>query len=81
MELTLFVYFMPDCWLELSVHPKGTATGQIDQGLLWFFLILGQIMNWYRNSTLYRIPHIQPSQCLHKNVALMQPGTGLPTSI
>jgi hypothetical protein len=31
--LTLgFVYLMPDYWLEVSLHPEGTATGQLDQG-------------------------------------------------
>jgi hypothetical protein len=23
---------MPDCWLEVSLHPEGPATGQLDQG-------------------------------------------------
>jgi hypothetical protein len=25
-------YLMPDCWLEVSLHPEGFATGQLDQG-------------------------------------------------
>jgi hypothetical protein len=24
-------YLMPDCWLEVSRHPEGPATGQLDQ--------------------------------------------------
>jgi hypothetical protein len=28
---------MPDCWLEVSLHPEGPATGQLDQdgGIPW----------------------------------------------
>jgi hypothetical protein len=27
-------YLMPDRWLEDSLHPEGSATGQLDQGFL-----------------------------------------------
>jgi hypothetical protein len=26
-----FAYLMPDCWLEVSLHPEGPATGQLNQ--------------------------------------------------
>jgi hypothetical protein len=26
---------MPDYWLEVSLHPEGPATSQLDQGFLW----------------------------------------------
>jgi hypothetical protein len=29
-------YLMPDCWLEVSLHLEGPATGQFDQGFLVF---------------------------------------------
>jgi hypothetical protein len=35
--LTLgFAYLMPDCWLEVSLHPEGPTTGQFDEGFPWF---------------------------------------------
>jgi hypothetical protein len=27
---------MPDSWLEVSLHPEGPATYQLDQGFQWF---------------------------------------------
>jgi hypothetical protein len=27
-------YLMPDCWLEVSLHREGPATGQLDQSFL-----------------------------------------------
>jgi hypothetical protein len=32
-------YLMSDCWLEVSLHPEGPATCQLDQGFPWFFLV------------------------------------------
>jgi hypothetical protein len=26
-----FACSVPDCWLEVSLHPEGPATGQLDQ--------------------------------------------------
>jgi hypothetical protein len=33
LTLTLlnFAYLMPDYWLEVSLHPEGPATGQLDK--------------------------------------------------
>jgi hypothetical protein len=31
-------YLMPDCWLEVSLHPEGPATGQLDQDVSVVFL-------------------------------------------
>jgi hypothetical protein len=29
---------MPDCWLEVGLHPEGPVTGQLDQGFSVVFL-------------------------------------------
>jgi hypothetical protein len=29
--------FMQDCWLEISLHPEGSGTGQRDQGFPFLF--------------------------------------------
>jgi hypothetical protein len=54
---------MPDCWLEVSLHLEGPATGQLDQGFPWFSSLLEQMLSWYPNSTLLWSLHIQHSQC------------------
>jgi hypothetical protein len=38
---------MPDCWLEVSLHPEGPVTGQLDQGFPWFSSILEQMLRWH----------------------------------
>jgi hypothetical protein len=52
---------MPDCWLEVSLHPEGLATGQPDQGFPWFSLVPEQMLSWYPNSTLHCMLPMQPS--------------------
>jgi hypothetical protein len=47
-----FACLMPDCWLEVSLHPEGPATGHLDQGFLWFSSILQQMLSWYPDSEL-----------------------------
>jgi hypothetical protein len=43
----VFAYLMPDCWLEVSLHPEGPANGQLDQGFPCFSSILEQMLSWY----------------------------------
>jgi hypothetical protein len=31
-------YLMADCWPEVSLHPEGPATGQLDHGFSLVFL-------------------------------------------
>jgi hypothetical protein len=64
---------MPDCWLKVSTHSEGPATGQLDQGFPWFSSVLEQILSWYPNSTLYCMPLMQP--CQHQN---FRPKVALP---
>jgi hypothetical protein len=30
--MLVLVDLMPDCWLEVSLHPEGCVAGQLDQG-------------------------------------------------
>jgi hypothetical protein len=60
---------MLDCWLEVSLHPEGPETGQIDQGFPWFSLVPEQMLSWYPNSTLHCMLHKQPPNCNIKNIS------------
>jgi hypothetical protein len=46
-------YLIPNCWLEVSLHPEGPATGQINQGFPWFSLVPEQMQSWCQDSTLH----------------------------
>jgi hypothetical protein len=61
---------MPDCWLEVNLHPEGPATGQLDQSFPWFFLVPEQMLSWYPNSTLNCMLLMQLSEFKTKNFAL-----------
>jgi hypothetical protein len=37
---------MPDCWLEVSLHPEGPATDQLDQVFPWFSSLLEKMLSW-----------------------------------
>jgi hypothetical protein len=43
---------MLDCLLEVSLHPEGAETVQLNQGFLWFSLVPEQMLSWK-----YQIPH------------------------
>jgi hypothetical protein len=47
---------MPDCWLEVSLHPEGHATGHLNQG----FPFLLQTRPIVREGA----PHQQTRNCL-----------------
>jgi hypothetical protein len=36
---------MPDCWLEVSLHPDGPVTGQLSQGFPWFSFVQEQMLS------------------------------------
>jgi hypothetical protein len=55
-------YLMPDCWLEVSLHQEGPATGLLDQGFPWFSLVPEQMLSWCPNSTLHFMLHMHSSQ-------------------
>jgi hypothetical protein len=52
----------PDCWLEVSLHPEGPVTFQLDQGFPWISLVPEQMLSWYQNSRLQSMLLTQPSQ-------------------
>jgi hypothetical protein len=56
---------LPDCWLEVSLHPGGPVTGQLNQGFQWVSLVPEQMLSWYPNSTLHCVLPMQPSQWQH----------------
>jgi hypothetical protein len=52
---------MPDCWLEVSLHPENPVTSQLNQGFPWLFFVPEQMLSWSPNSTLHCMLHMQPS--------------------
>jgi hypothetical protein len=63
----------PDCWLEVSLHLEGPATGQIDKDFPWFSSVLEQMLSWYPNFTLHCMLHMQPSHWYVKISLLYNP--------
>jgi hypothetical protein len=57
--------FNADCWLEVGLHPEGSATGQLDQGFPWFSLVPEEMLSLYPNSMSHCMLHMQPSQWQH----------------
>jgi hypothetical protein len=55
-------YLIPDCWLEVTLHPEGPATSQLDQDFPWFSLVSDHVLCWYPNATLHCMLYMQPSQ-------------------
>jgi hypothetical protein len=49
-------------WLEVSLHPEGLATGQIDQGFPWFSSVLEKMQSWHLYSELHCLLHMRPCQ-------------------
>jgi hypothetical protein len=70
-----------DCWLEVSVHQEGPATGQIDQGFAWFFSVLQQVLSRYPKCTSHCTLTMQPSVIRISSYAALQNQTqsGSPT--
>jgi hypothetical protein len=38
---------LPDCWLEVSVHPEGPATGHLDTGFPEFSSVFKQMLRFF----------------------------------
>jgi hypothetical protein len=55
-------YLTQDCWLEVSLHPEGHATGQFDQGFRGFPWSQVKCEVGTQNSTLACMLHMQPSK-------------------
>jgi hypothetical protein len=64
------VYLMPDCWLEVILHPEGPATGRLDQGFPWFSLVPEQMLVWYQ---IPRCTARSPPNGNIKNFAVIYP--------
>jgi hypothetical protein len=47
---------MPNCWLEVSTHSEGPATGQLDQGFPWFSSVLEQMLKQNLVYILFKNP-------------------------
>jgi hypothetical protein len=44
-----FNFRLPDCWLVVSMHPEGPATGHLDT-VSWFSSVFKQMPRWFPNS-------------------------------
>jgi hypothetical protein len=64
---------MPDCWPEVSLHPEGPATGQLDQGFPWSSLALELILCWYPKSHVALHASHAALPMLDQNFTIMQP--------
>jgi hypothetical protein len=42
-------FCLPDCWLVVSTHPEGPATGHLDTGFLGF-PVIKEMLRWFPNS-------------------------------
>jgi hypothetical protein len=43
------IYFcVPDCWLEVNIHPEGPAAGHLDAGFPGFLLFLSKCSDGYQ---------------------------------
>jgi hypothetical protein len=42
---------LPDCWLVVSTHPEGPATGHLDTGFFGF-PVIKEMLIWFPNSKL-----------------------------
>jgi hypothetical protein len=57
------IYFCsPDCWLEVSMHPEGPATGHLDTGFLGFPLSLSKCWDGTQVPSCYCVLLMQPSR-------------------
>jgi hypothetical protein len=58
---------MPDFWLEVSFHPEGPATDQLDQIFPWLSSVLEQMLSWDSNFPLQCMFHMQSSKRCYQN--------------
>jgi hypothetical protein len=56
---------------NVSLHPEGPATGQLDQDFPWFSLVQGQMLSWYQIPRCTACFTCSPPNGDIKNFALM----------
>jgi hypothetical protein len=64
----LLDFCLPACWLQVSMHPEGPATGRLDTGVSWFPSAFKEILRCFPSSKLLlRASHAAFPTSIHQN--------------
>jgi hypothetical protein len=63
---------MLDCWLEVSFHPEGPATGQLDEGVPWISSVPELVLKFQvaLHASHAALPMVTLTISLYTNVTL-----------